>query len=172
MRYDFHMRFRRPCLVIDPSPGRRSENPSLPLNFSRLTGDLHCLTVGQRECVSISGSYAGSACKPELTHAEIYFSGRTRLEGSVDRGAAAPCGDARRQRGAMADAYPGVQRTNHAVYLLCGARLSANGEAALTAPLSVAVAPRWLKHQTTLANGAISKWRAIQNRMRTHTSLR
>jgi hypothetical protein len=26
----------------------------------------------------------------------------------------------------MADAYPGVQRTNHAVYLLCGARLSAN----------------------------------------------
>jgi hypothetical protein len=45
-------------------------------------------------------------------------------------------------------------------------------EAALTAPLAVAVTPRWLKHQTTLANGAISKWRAIQNKMRTHTSLK
>ncbi len=154
MRYDFHMRFRRPCLVIDPSPGRRSENPSLPLNFSRLTGDLHCLTVGQRECVSISGSYAGSACKLERTHAEIYFSGRTRLEDSVDRGAAAPCGDARRQRGVMADAYPGVQRTNHAVYLLCGVRLSANKRGGADRTVS-------RRGNTAMAQASdnISKWR-------------
>jgi transcriptional regulator with XRE-family HTH domain len=40
-------------------------------------------------------------------------------------------------------------------------------EAALTAPLSVAVTPRWLKHQTTLANGA-----PFSIKMRTHTSLK
>ena len=126
--YDFHMSFQRTLFGdLTQARGHRSENLSLPLNFSHSIGDLHCLTVGQRECVSISRSCAGSAIKLERTHAGIYFPDRTRLEGSGDCGAGAPCKNARRQHGTMVEAYLGVQQANRAAYLLCGVRLSAIG---------------------------------------------